>query len=423
MFIKAGQVLSTREDLLPAEVTAQLEKLQDRTRPLPYRELVAGVELPPGLVVVDEAPLASASLGQVHRCTWRGRPAVVKFQKPGIRREISTTLWCVARFCQRFAAVSVNAAHLLDVCRQYRQALSLELDYVREAENLDRLARSLRGIDTWNRVPEVYYAGDLILVMECVQGVKISATEALAREGVDLPSLANALIQSFLHQVFVGRVYHGDGHAGNVAVNLDGAAPCLVWYDGGSVMTCGPELREELMTLSLAIARGRVDHAVACLQQMGITRSDRASRRAVGKLLRILLRSEPASVAELLGDEPELREALRTAFVTNSRYLLLGRSITVIDGICKTLDPTFNLIRRSMPTVQRLWGDDVDLVQEGGEFFRSLATLPQKISLIEAQLEQLQDESSVGAKETSAAAPLLAGQAVALITAFWVFMQ
>ena len=263
-FVKLGQVLSTRRDLLPAEVVDELSSLQDRARPVPWADVEAVLEAELGAPVdeifagFDRAPLAAASVGQVHVARLRsGSDVVVKVQRPGIRPAVERDLDIAQRIAGRLEEGTAwgRAIGVRTLADGLAAAIREELDYRIEADNL-RAVAARDGHASAIHVPAIHpeLCTERVLVMERLHGTPVNAAEAtLVGRGLDRPALARRLLDYLLRQMLLDGVFHADPHAGNVFVLDDGRIGLL---DFGSVGRVDAGLRDALQRLLLAVDRG-----------------------------------------------------------------------------------------------------------------------------------------------------------------------
>jgi len=231
IFVKFGQVLSTRRDLLPPDISEELAKLQDRVPPFPGAQARAMVEKSLGQPVTelfaefDEKPLASASIAQVHAAKLKdGREVVVKVLRPGVEQRIRADLDVLYLIAGLAEAYSSDGRRLrpLEVVAEYEKTVLDELDLVREAANAAQLKRNFQGSELLY-VPEVHW--DLtrrdVMVMERIRGVPVSDLSTLRARGTDMKRLAENGVQIFFTQVFKHNFFHADMHPGNIFVGID----------------------------------------------------------------------------------------------------------------------------------------------------------------------------------------------------------
>src|SRR5438552_12401148 len=275
-YVKMGQVLSTRADLLPPPFLDALARLQDKVGPFPYEDVEAivtaelGVRISKAFATFEEKPMAAASLGQVHRATLRdGREVVVKVQRPGIRETILEDLEAldqIAAFAEGHSETGKQYQLALMV-EEFRNSILREMDYRQEARNLATLARNLKDFD---RIvvpcPIEDYTTSRMLTTTYVRGQKITSLSPLARTELDGAVLASQLFRAYLQQILVDGFVHADPHPGNVFLTDDKRVALL---DLGMVARIPPGLQEKLLRLLLAVSEGRAEEAATVAITLG----------------------------------------------------------------------------------------------------------------------------------------------------------
>ncbi|HEX6513981.1 MAG TPA: AarF/UbiB family protein [Nocardioidaceae bacterium] len=351
-FVKLGQLMSSRVDLLSPAYTDALARLQDDLEPFPYaqvEEIVStelGVRLSKAFPTFEEKPLAAASLGQVHRATLRsGDQVVVKVQRPGIRAQVledMELLTDLAEFLEGHTDLGRRFA-VTELVEEFRKSLFDELDYRREADNLLTVGSVLQGNEQIV-VPAPY--GDLttsrVLTMEYVEGRKVTDLGPLGRLELDGAPLADALFAAYLRQVLVEGVFHADPHPGNVLLTPDGR---LVLLDIGMVARLAPPARDKLVKLLLALADRRPDEVARVARTMGKELpgyDDTVFERAVAD---VVGRATESSLAELDVGAMMLqlaRKAAEAGLRMDPELAMLGKTMLNLDQVATTLDPDFD---------------------------------------------------------------------------------
>jgi ubiquinone biosynthesis protein len=353
-YIKLGQMLSTRVDLISPVYVEALSRLQDSVEPFAFEEVERivsselGVRLSTVFPTFDPTPLAAASLGQVHRATLRdGREVVVKVQRPDIReqivedmevlREIAALLDAHTDFGHRFA--------IADLLEEFRRSLIDELDYRREAENLVTIA-GIVADQPRLVVPEPYpdFTTSRVLTMDYVPGRKVTDLGPLGRLELDGATLADDLFGAYIRQVLVEGVFHADPHPGNVLVTDDNR---LVLLDIGMVARVTPAHREKLLKLLLALADARPDEVVRAARTLGQELPDYDPARFERAVARVVARAASSSMADLeLGTMVLnlIREAGECGLRMDPELTMLGKAMLNLDQVATVLDPEFEPI-------------------------------------------------------------------------------
>ena len=286
-YVKLGQLLSTRSDLLPPAYLDALSRLQDRVEPFSFSDVERivqqelGVRLSKGFQPFDNVPVAAASLGQVHRATLRdGRAVAVKVQRPDAREQVTSDLAAfadVAEFLDRHTDAG-RIASFGEIVEEFRTTILEELDYRREARNLKTLKKNLaRFRRLIVPAPIDDYSTGRVLTMEYVTGTKITALNPVVHIDLNPNRLVDQLFRAYLRQIIIDGFFHADPHPGNLLVTEDGR---LALLDLGMISRLAPPRQEQLLKLMLAVADGRGDEASAVAMQIGRkTRAFRSVRR------------------------------------------------------------------------------------------------------------------------------------------------
>jgi ubiquinone biosynthesis protein len=352
-FVKLGQLLSTRSDLLPPVYLEALSRLRDDVKPFPAEEAIRVVEEALGVRVskafksFNRRPIGSASLGQVHKATLRdGRVVAVKVQRPGIRQQAMEDMEVIAELAAFVDAHSESAARVgfTGMVEEFRRSLVDELDYRREAANLRLMGEEL-GPFPQIVVPEPIddYTGSKVLTMTYVSGKSIASMGPLARSELDLPALGEELVGAYLDQVLVHGMFHADPHPGNVLLTEDGR---IALIDLGMVARLSPQAQEHLLRLLLAIASRDGDDAADALEHLSTRIDDFDPARLRDRISDLVLRYEAMTVAEtsagrLLGEMAMAASA--SGLRPRSELTMLAKALLNLDQVARTLDPTIEV--------------------------------------------------------------------------------
>lgn len=350
-YIKLGQLLSTRADLIPPAYAKALSRLQDSVGPFGYDEVERivstelGFRISKGFASFDPEPLASASLAQVHRARMRdGREVVVKVQRPGVRERIAADMEAlteIAGFVDGHLEVGRRYG-FADLLAQFRRALGGELDFRREAANLTALGRILRPYDRLV-VPDPIgdYTTSSVLTMEFIAGRKVTELGPLGKLELDGAVLAEQLFQAYLDQILVEGFFHADPHPGNVLLTHDGR---LALVDVGMVARVPKGMRNLLVKLLVALSdgdgKGVADAAIALGRPL-----DAFDREGFCRGATELVEQSQGLSLEDLDAGSVVMELMRISGENGLRLppelSMLGKALLNLDQVAHTLDPTF----------------------------------------------------------------------------------
>ena len=368
-FVKLGQILSSRADLLPEAYLKALSRLQDNVEPFPYTEVERivqselGVRLSKAFLEFSTKPIAAASLGQVHRAVLRdGREVAVKVQRPDIRKQIAEDLEVleeIATFADEHTQFG-RQHRFLDILEQFRKTLVDELDYQREAANLTTLGANMREFSRICVVQPVSdYTTRVVLTMTYLSGQKITALSPVARLDFDGTTLADELLHAYLKQILVDGLFHADPHPGNVFLTPNHKIGLL---DLGMVGRLSPGMQENLIKLLLAISEGRGEDAAGVAIQISETEEafdETAFRRRTSDLVMQMQDNTLQQMDIGRALMRVTREAGETGLFVPSELTMLGKTLLQLHEIGQCLEPSFNpnaAIRRYVSAIldQRL---------------------------------------------------------------------
>jgi len=404
-FIKIGQVLSGRADLLPAEYIAELSKLLDAAPAVPLEQIVArvqeelGAPLEKVFAAFDPEPIASASIGQVHRATLHdGQRVVVKVQRPDIERTVHADLDLLlrqARFLER-RSTRARDAHLVEIVEELSQALRDELDYTVEARNADRLRRNLAA-DARVIIPQVYWDHSTrrVLTLEALEGLKLTDPQQLRAEKYDLAAVAETTVDLYLHQVFVDGFFHADPHPANVLVCHDR----IGLVDFGMVGQLMPRTKNMLGALLLALLAQDSQEVVGVILRLGAASSTTDPAAMERDMQRLFTRFYGLPL-EMLPVGDLLQEMLAAAFKHRIHLppdlALLARVVIVLEGVALSLDPTFNLAEMAKPFGKQLLRERFSLQRLQDEALQTLNSAGRMVRDLPRQASSLMDRVQDG---------------------------
>lgn len=364
-FIKIGQVLSTRPDLIPPEYLAELSKLQDDAPRVPYEDLVATIveefgKGPEELFGTFEAEaIGAGSIAQVHAATLPdGTQVVVKVRRPGMERLVEQDL-AVLGHIARFLANHTDFGQRNDVenfVEEFAYTLRNELDFIREGQNAERIASQFAD-DARVHIPKIYwdFSSRTVLTMERVSGIKIDDFAALDAAGIDRHELAEVCAHIALVQVLEYGFFHADPHAGNFFVLSNGSVALI---DYGMVGRVNDRMREALVRFALAVSRKDAEQLYEEILVLGAAKG-KIDREGLQRDLERLMDQYDGVPIGQISVEKIVRELMETAQKHRLRFpnefVLLARVVAMDEGLGAHIDPGFQFIEFSQPYFERFW--------------------------------------------------------------------
>ena len=352
-YIKMGQLLSTRPDLLPDDYLKALATLQDDVPAIPYNEVQQIVEEEIGTKIskafksFEEKPLASASIGQVHKASLRsGKPVAVKIQRPGIKKQFLLDLDTLKELAELAVKHSTTAKKYAfdDVLAELRRILLQELDYNKEAQNLITLGENLKSFkDLIVPQPIQDYSSGKVLTMEYIEGQKITSISPLKQIEVDYAPLVDQLVNAYLKQVINDGFVHADPHPGNIQFTKDDK---IALIDLGMVARFSPAMKNYILELLLAISSNNGEETARILLNMSEV-TENANLKYFKKTISDIIMASEHSTAKDMQTGRLLIQLNRLA-AENGIHLpvevnILGKILLNMDQIIAVLDPDFDL--------------------------------------------------------------------------------
>jgi predicted unusual protein kinase regulating ubiquinone biosynthesis (AarF/ABC1/UbiB family) len=379
VMIKVGQFLSSRIDLLPDEYIEELSRLQDRVPPHPYDEIrmqiTEALGRPPEEIYsyFDEIPIAAASLGQVHKAVLRSGEAVaVKVQYPGIERSIETDItifYVVARIMQgEHGKINLKKLH-----EEFSRIIRSELDYMQEGRNADTFRTNFSG-DNRIVIPSVKweYTRKKVLTLEFVGGIKINECQAVKASGIDCKATVNLLAEAYAKMIFIHGFFHGDPHPGNIFVS---EGPTLIFVDFGMVQEIPEATRRALRKFARSIVERDTSGILEAIKRMGFI-VEGADHDALLNATQYLFDKyrdvrpkdlKAITIDDISTDIENVIGVFEFVQVPNN-FILLGRTISMLNGISFTLNPESNMIEIATPYIKEFLGGN----EQARYFFDSL---------------------------------------------------
>ncbi|MGV8910078.1 MAG: ABC1 kinase family protein [Propionicimonas sp.] len=391
LMIKVGQFLSSRLDILPAEITDELSGLQDEVPPAPFEEIRRQAEAELGRTLAtafasfESTPLAAASLGQAHRAVLLPGDAedtgfasvVVKVQRPSIDKIVAVDLAAlrqVGRWMTRYKPVS-SRADVPALVEEFAVTTLAEIDYLAEARNAEHF-REVFGDDERVRVPQVAWEQTTlrVLTLEDVSAIRLGDYDAITAAGIDRGEVAEKLVATYLQQIFEDGVFHADPHPGNLFVNPLGQPGEfeLTFIDFGMVGRVPDNLRSGLREALIAIGTQDAARLVASFRSLDVllpsadtTLLELAGAQVFDRFGGMTMSDlRTLSPEEIMSFGLQFRELMVSMpFQLPENLLLLGRCLAILSGMCTGLNPDFNLWTALSPYATKL------ISQDGGEAF------------------------------------------------------
>lgn len=364
-FIKFGQILSTRHDLVPKEYIEELEKLQDNVPPFELSEAKKVIEREFEEKIEDifrtfnPEQIAAASIGQVYRATlYQGEEVAVKVMRPGIETIIETDiaiLMGMARFAEKHLKES-KFFNPVGFVEEFSRIIKHEIDYTHEAQNAERFYSNFQG-STTVKIPKMYweYSTKHVLCQEFSEGIRISDLQKLETAGLDKKKISTDLANAYLKMIFEDGFYHADPHPGNIFVSPEGK---IIFLDFGMAGHIDPALRESLTNLIISIQFNDIDVLIEALSELGLIK-DAGSEKPILKIkLEELLNKYYSLSSKFIDPTAFLRDLIEIFAGTKGKIptnlMLLSKTLVIRDEISRKLDPDHNFGEMTGPYVKQM---------------------------------------------------------------------
>jgi ubiquinone biosynthesis protein len=391
-FVKLGQLLSLRSDILPDEITEELSRLQNGVAPVPFDRIAPVLEKEIGLdwrsrlTGIDETPVASASVAQVYRARdLQGNELAVKIQRPGIDRVVAvdfSILRDLAALLERYVPRS-RPYHPVQIIEQFTKVLTLELDFTYEGRTMELFRERFRR-DRALDIPRVFWelTTGKVLAMEYVEGISLSRMEEVEAAGLNKKAIADVGARYVLTQVFRDGIYNADPHPGNFIVRRDGV---LVPLDFGMVGTLDEEMRDALVDLVLGFAgrdAGKLLRAFTSFDLLGENVNLMDFRQELSRLIHYYGNIPLAhlAVGRMFGDLTALIRQYHVSLPPD--FALTTKVLVTLETLGKRLDPSFNIVEAAKPYVRKArlrrmtrWRDpqrNLDVLEDADSLVRAL---------------------------------------------------
>jgi ubiquinone biosynthesis protein len=428
-FVKLGQILSTRPDIVPEDVLTELKKLQQRVPPVPFEairqqiESELGMTLAEAYVSFDEKPLAAASVGQVHRATLRTEGGIVdvavKVQRPGIKdvveRDIDLLYW-LAHAIER-SMPEAKAYAPVKIVGEFERALTAELDFRTEAENARRFAAHFEA-EPRVRFPQVYpeRSSRRVLTLEFIEGHSLH--DAVER-GFDREAITRRTVDIIVKMVFEDGFFHADPHPGNFIITGDPDDPTIALLDLGFVGRLTPVMRDKTIDLIIAAVRNDPRALANALYSIGRTKHQKVDRPAFEAEVTVLSEKYLGRSLAHIDVSALVRDfmygAQKYGLEIPSDFILVGKAAVTLDGLGKELVPDLDLFDAVRPHAMRLLRARYSPERIGQDALRGVSQLSELAGELPIQVQEILDDLRTGRLRIEAHDPAAskANQAIA----------
>jgi ubiquinone biosynthesis protein len=408
-FIKLGQIASTRPDLIPPDIIAELKKLQDEVPAVPFEDVKEQIEKSLGkslsdvFVSFEEKPLATASIGQVHRARLKTEDGVedvvVKVQRPGVGATVARDLellHVLAAALER-AVPETKIYSPIALVQQFDRSITSELNFLVEAENTERFGKNFSG-HPHVRFPRVHRQATSkhVLTQEFFPGLKVTkAVEA----GADGKKIAKQSVGVVIKMIFEDGFFHADPHPGNIIILGENEAPIVGLIDAGMVGRLNPELRDRTIDLMVAAARNDPYAVADALYAIGrpTKKIDMREYRAEVSLLAEKYLGRPLRELDLSAMIRDLVQgAMKYGLEIPADFMLVGKALMTIEGIGKELDPDLDVFGEAQPHFTELLKQRYSPERIGIELWRGFEQISRAGYDLPVQLREVLDDLRLG---------------------------
>lgn len=393
-FVKIGQFMSTRKDIFGEDFTNELKELQDNVNPFDLKTELNNIMLniQDDFQFIDYNPLASASIGQVHKAQLKtGEDVVIKVKRPGITDTIKDDFELVLYLFNIFRKV-VDSQRIKEIevlFQEYYKILVDEIDFEKERQNMRKFSKMFEKTP-WIKIPFVYedFSTSDVITMEYVPAIKIDNTEEIKNLGFNKALIADKLIESFIVQIVDNGLVHIDPHPGNVGITPKGK---IVFYDFGMVINLDKKLKENFNNFLLAIYEKDVDDLCKIAVELELVSLEATDIGSFKNFLYFFLTYiNTLDVNNFKLSYLDKIDAAQVNFMLSSKFIMLSRGITILEGICKELDPKFTYIRTLEPYINKYMINIEYFEKKAQRDLQNIQGENKKISKTEIQLDMLQ---------------------------------
>lgn len=406
-FVKLGQLLSIRSDLLPVEIIRQLEKLQDEVTPVPAAEILEKIKVELGNPVEElfhsfnEECIGAASIGQVHEATLHtGEKVVVKVQRPGIRKTVYTDLQ-ILQDLSRLVEERYSWArdyHITEMMEELAESIKNELDYIEEGRNMETVQLQFQGNESF-KIPDVFwdYTTSHVLTMERIDGCKLTSLNEIHLQAGEKRKIADLLVEAFITQILREGFFHGDPHPGNLLYLTDTKQLGLI--DFGQIGRLSSEMRYDVTSLMIGLMNEDTDQVVKAMYRLTDVPASVDEKKFYGDIERISKKYSHVPLGEM-NFGMTISELFATAQDHRIRipkdFLMLGKTLITVEGIISEIDPTLNLLTLAKPYGEQLVRERYDPLKMGKRFVENAEDLTGTLFNLPGKIEDVLEKTSEG---------------------------
>lgn len=386
-FIKIGQFVSTRGDVFPKDIVEELKTLQDNVSPLSWDYLKPYVPIN-NYDRIDEKPIASASIGQVHTAELGGKKVVIKIKRPHIDKQIRADFEGVLTFIKTMKMFSKDRRLTeFDILfSEYYKLLQQEIDFIREADNMEKFQDMFKNT-SWIQIPQIYreHSNNTYITMEYVPSIRLDDFDKLKELKFDLTKISTKLMESYIDQIIKHRHIHLDCHCSNIGMTENGR---LVFYDYGMILEIDERIQKHFNQLMIAVYDKDVESIANVVVEMGLINIKNENMPYLKKFLLLFLSYiETVDIKQFKVSSFDNLNTTELPFVISSKFLLLLRGISIIEGNCKALDKNFNYRKTLDPYINSYQIDVNSMEKKVMSELSSLRTTPSKMKEQEIEME------------------------------------
>ncbi len=398
-FIKLGQMLSTRQDLIPDEYVNEFKKLQDEVPPFDIKTVKETIEdelkYPCDVLfdTFDDEPIAAASIAQVHRATLSdGTKLIAKVQRPRIEKTTETDisiLFTLAGLVARYIP-ALEWYNPVGIVEEFSRSMRKELDFIIEAANAERMARYFED-DPKLKVPKVYweYTTKRVLIMEYIEGISIGDIPRLKSEGYDMGLIAKNSVNIFLKQVLVHGFFHGDLHPGNILILKDNR---IALIDFGIVGRINKKMMESFATIFISLLREDYEAIAEEYVEMGLFTGSVDLEEFKRDIRDVVEPYYGRPLKDVKSGElmlETIRVGMKHGIKVQKEFLLLSRSSMTLEGVARQIDPEFNLLEEGKPFIKSLLVQRFSPARVTNDVYKAVKELTQFSAIFPRQLKIL----------------------------------